>query len=229
MDSSKINRKFKTQRVKKAKKLKASSSKWLQRQLNDPYFLEAKERGYRSRAAFKIIEINEKFKVFKKGLRVLDLGSAPGGWSQMVIDIVGKNNICAVDILEMEEIEGVKFLQQDFLQENAEKNILALSENKKFDIVMSDMAANTTGDQKTDHLKTMNLLDESLRFSLKVLKFKGAFIAKIFKGGTENSILTILKKNFKDIKHFKPDSSRKDSVEMYVVATGFTGDLKDKQ
>lgn len=216
-----INKRYKTERVKTAKNRKISSTRWLQRQLNDPFVLEAKNRGYRSRASFKIIEINDKFKIFKKGYKVLDLGSAPGGWSQIAVDKVGYGNILAVDILNMDPISGVKFIQQDFLAPEAESRILKEMNGEKYDVVMSDMAANTTGDKKLDHLRTMNLVESALFFAKKVLKEDGSFIAKVFQGGTEKELLDDLNKSFKTVKHFKPESSRKDSVEMYVIALGF--------
>lgn len=211
----------KTEKVKTAKNRKISSTKWLQRQLNDPYVILAKDNGYRCRAAFKILEIDDKFKIFKKGLKVLDLGSAPGGWSQVVVKKVGKNNVIAVDILDMDLIPGVKFIKQDFLTDNATDIIKKESNFSKFDVVMSDMAANTTGDKKTDHIRTLNLVEQALDFSLTILKPNGVFISKVFQGGTEKSLFDKLKNNFSVVKHFKPKSSRQDSVEMYVVAIGF--------
>lgn len=216
-----IKKRFKTEKVKTAKNRKISSTRWLQRQLNDPYVQEAKNRGYRSRASFKILEINEKFKIFKKGYKVLDLGSAPGGWSQVISEKVGSGNILAVDILHMEPLAGVKFIQQDFLAPEATDIILEQMNNEKYDVVMSDMASNTTGDKKLDHLRTIGLVEEALEFSLKILKNGGSFIAKIFQGGAEKDLLDKLKQNFEIVKHFKPKSSRKDSVEMYVVAKNF--------
>ena len=211
----------KTEKIKTAKNRKISSTKWLQRQLNDPYVILAKDNGYRCRAAFKILEIDDKFKIFKKGLKVLDLGSAPGGWSQVVVKKVGKNNVIAVDILDMDLIPGVKFIKQDFLADNATDIIKKESNFSKFDVVMSDMAANTTGDKKTDHIRTLNLVEQALDFSLTILKPNGVFISKVFQGGTEKSLFDKLKNNFSVVKHFKPKSSRQDSVEMYVVAIGF--------
>ena len=211
----------KSEKVKTAKNRKISSTKWLQRQLNDPYVILAKDNGYRCRAAFKILEIDDKFKIFKKGLKVLDLGSAPGGWSQVVVKKVGKNNVIAVDILDMDLIPGVKFIKQDFLADNATDIIKKESNFSKFDVVMSDMAANTTGDKKTDHIRTLNLVEQALDFSLTILKPNGVFISKVFQGGTEKSLFDKLKNNFSVVKHFKPKSSRQDSVEMYVVAIGF--------
>lgn len=221
MKIANITQRFKVERVKKARKLKKSSVQWLNRQLNDPYVREAQERGYRSRASFKILEINEKFKLFKKGNKVLDLGSAPGGWSQMLVDVVGENNILAVDILPMEEIAGVKFIQKDFLAEDATKVILEQMNGQKYDAVISDMAANTTGDKKTDHLRTSLLVESALDFALTVLKDGGCFVAKVFQGGVEKEIFDKLRQNFEIVKHFKPNSSRKDSVEIYVVAMNF--------
>lgn len=221
MKIANITQRFKVERVKKARKLKKSSVQWLNRQLNDPYVREAQERGYRSRASFKILEINEKFKLFKKGNKVLDLGSAPGGWSQMLVDIVGENNILAVDVLPMEEIAGVKFIQKDFLAKDATKVILEQMNGQKYDAVISDMAANTTGDKKTDHLRTSLLVESALDFALTVLKEGGCFVAKVFQGGVEKEIFDKLRQNFEIVKHFKPNSSRKDSVEIYVIAMNF--------
>lgn len=221
MSNTNITKRFKAERVKTARGRKISSVKWLQRQINDPYVKEAKERGYRSRAAFKIMEINEKFKLFKKGYRVLDLGSAPGGWSQIIVGIVGENNVLATDILKMEYISGVKFIQKNFLDDDAKDILLNEMNGKKYDVVVSDMAANTTGDRKTDNIRTSNLVENALDFAITVLKKDGSFVAKVFQGGAEKSIFDKLKMNFKMVKHFKPESSRKDSVEMYVIAKGF--------
>ena len=204
----------KTERVKTAKNRKISSTRWLQRQLNDPFVISAKENGFRCRAAFKILEINDKFKIFKKGQKVLDLGSAPGGWSQVIVEKVGINNIVAVDILDM-----------NFLADDAKVTIMENSGISKFDVVMSDMAANTTGDKKTDHIRTLNLVEQALDFSITILKHNGTFISKIFQGGAEKELLDKLKKNFSTVKHFKPKSSRQSSVEMYLVAIGFKGGL----
>jgi 23S rRNA (uridine2552-2'-O)-methyltransferase len=206
--------------VKTAKRRKISSTKWIERQINDPYVALAKQNGYRSRASFKIIEIDEKFKLFKKGYKVLDLGSAPGGWSQVVLNKVGNNNILALDILEMRPISGIKFIQQDFLTENAEEIIMNEIGGAKYDVVMSDMAANTTGNRDIDHIRTSTLVEEAFNFSLKILKTGGHFIAKVFQGGTEPELFKKMKQNFSEVKHFKPDSSRKKSVEMYVIAKG---------
>ena len=209
------------QNIKTAKGRKVSSTKWLERQLNDPYVALSKQKGYRSRASFKIIEINNKFKIFKKGQKVLDLGSAPGGWSQVISNIVGDNNILAVDILDMKPLKNVKFIQQDFLAPEAEIRILNEIGGEKYDVVMSDMAANTTGNKSIDHIRTSTLVEEAFNLSLKVLKEGGTFIAKVFQGGTEPELFAKMKESFRNVKHFKPDSSRKESVEMYVVAQGY--------
>ena len=207
--------------IKTAKGRKVSSTRWLERQLNDPYVALSKQKGYRSRASFKILEIDEKFKIFKKGFKVLDLGSAPGGWSQVISKKVGPNNILAVDILDMIPLNGVKFIQQDFLAPEAEKIIMDEIGGEKYDVIMSDMAANTTGNKDIDHLRTSALVEEAFNFSLKVLKHGGSFIAKVFQGGTEPKLFNIMKQNFQSVKHFKPNSSRKESVEMYVIAQGY--------
>lgn len=209
--------------IKTAKRRKASSVKWLERQLNDPYVALAKQKGYRCRAAFKIIEIDEKFKIFKKGQKVLDLGCAPGGWSQVISSKVGTNNILALDILPVQPLAGVKTIQQDFLEKDAEKIILKEMKGEKYDVVMSDMAANTTGNKSIDHIRTSALVEEAFNFSLKILKTGGTFIAKVFQGGTEPELFQRMKENFTKVRHFKPNSSRKESVEMYVIAQG----LKD--
>ena len=240
--------------VKDAKKRKKSSTAWLKRQINDPFVKQAHELGFRSRSAFKIIEIDDKFKIFKKGKIVLDLGSAPGGWSQVASQKAGKNKVFAIDILDMPKIEGVKFLQQDFLAPDAIKNItnllqlepptfstethqtksneilnnsnneLILNKNqiiKKCDIILSDMAINTCGDAKTDHLRIVGLLEEVLDFSCKILAKDGVFIGKIFQGGASKDLLKRLRENFTTVKHFKPKSSRKQSTENYIIALKF--------
>lgn len=212
--------------IKTAKGRKVSSTRWLERQLNDPFVALAKQKGYRSRASFKIMEIDDKFKIFKKGYKVLDLGSAPGGWSQVVSSKVGRDNILAVDILNMQQLSGVKFIQQDFLAPEAEKRILDEMDGEKYDVVMSDMAANTTGNKDIDHIRTSALVEEAFNFSLKVLKEGGSFIAKVFQGGTEPQLFKQMKQKFKTVKHFKPESSRKESVEMYVIAQGYRGQEK---
>jgi len=214
-----------TQKINKIhkKKLSVSSKNWLRRQMNDPFVAEAKVQGYRARSAFKIVEINNKFKIFKKGKKVLDLGSAPGGWSQVAVKIVGKGNVFATDILEMNPISGVKFVQQDFLAPEAPEVLMGAIGGERYDVAISDLASNTTGNKRIDHLRTTVLLDEAFDFAIKVLKEDGIFIGKVFQGGAEPELFTKVNKYFKTVKHFKPESSRKDSVEMYIIAKGFKG------
>ncbi len=220
--------------LKKAKRLKKSSQKWLLRQVNDPYVERAKSEGWRSRAAFKIIEIDQKFKLFKKGKVVVDLGAAPGGWSQYAVTKVGEGNVVALDLLEIDTIPGVKFFQQDFLKEDAPAKIIELlktiphNKDGLCDVVISDMAANTTGDAKTDHLRIIMLLEEALNLSEQILKPGGSFVGKIFQGGSSDEIVKKLRNNFSVVKYFKPDSSRKDSSETYLVATNFNADSRLK-
>lgn len=217
----------KFQQLKKSKKFSKSSKKWLLRQVNDQFVERAKNEGWRSRSTFKIIEIDEKFKIFKKHKIVVDLGCAPGGWSQYCVGKVGEGNIVGIDLLPVSPIAGVNFMQLDFLTEEAPQKII--DELKKIhhnasglcDIVMSDMAANTTGDQNTDHLRIIGLLEEALNLAQKILKEDGCFVGKIFQGGNSEEILEILRKNFLTVKYFKPESSRKDSSETYLVARGF--------
>ncbi|WP_341750922.1 RlmE family RNA methyltransferase [Candidatus Tisiphia endosymbiont of Sialis lutaria] len=210
--------------VKTAKRRKTSSKEWLERQLNDPYVAKAKLDGYRSRSAYKLLEIHEKFNLLKPGMKLVDLGAAPGGWSQVAAKIIksdesASNNsmIIAVDLLEIEPIIGVDCLQKDFYAEDTEETIIKMLDGSA-DIVMSDMAANTTGHAKTDHIRTLDLCEHAIDFALKILKPGGHFIAKIFRGGTENSALNRIKLNFHKVKHFKPSSSRKESVEIYLIA-----------
>lgn len=225
-------------KVKTAKKRSKSSANWLRRQLNDPYVKMANNMGYRSRAAFKIIEIEEKFHLLKQGKIVLDLGSAPGGWSQIAVKKVGNGKVLAVDILEMEPIPGVKFIQQDFLAPEAKKIIFAaLSEHlkqdhkkiTKCDIILSDIATNSCGDTKTDHLRIVAVLEEILDFSFQVMAVGGSFVGKIFQGGASGELLKKFKQHFTVVKHFKPDSSRKESTENYIVATGFKGSTRNAE
>jgi 23S rRNA (uridine2552-2'-O)-methyltransferase len=212
-------------RLKTARGRTNSSARWLSRQLNDPYVKKAKALNYRSRAAFKIIEIDEKFQIFKKNKMIIDLGATPGGWSQIAV-LKNPNNILALDLLEMEEIEGVKFIQQDFTDSNIVKIIENILKNdfknrKKCDIIMSDMAQNTCGDVATDHIRIISLLEECLDFAIKFLKEGGIFIGKSFQGGSDQELLQKFKNNFKIVKHFKPKSSRKESKENYIIAIGF--------
>jgi 23S rRNA (uridine2552-2'-O)-methyltransferase len=217
----------KSQRLKKAKRLKKSSQKWLLRQINDPFVERAKSEGWRSRAAFKIIEVDEKFKIFKKGKVVVDLGAAPGGWSQYAVTKVGDGNVVALDLLEIDPIAGVNFFQGDFLEIEAPARIISLlkelphNKSGRCDIVLSDMAANTTGDNATDHMRIINLLEEALGLAGKILNNGGCFVGKIFQGGSSDEILKKLQKNFSIVRYFKPESSRKGSSETYLVAIGF--------
>ncbi len=217
----------KFQQLRKAKRLKKSSQKWLLRQVNDPFVERAKAEGWRSRAAFKIIEVDEKFKIFKKGRIVVDLGAAPGGWSQYAVQKVGDGNVVAIDLLEIPHIAGVNFFQQDFLADDAAEKIISelkkipYNKNGLCDCVLSDMAANTTGDHQTDHLRIIALLEEALALAEKILRDGGCFVGKIFQGGNSNEILKKLRQNFSIVKYFKPNSSRKDSSETYLVALGF--------
>ena len=215
----------KTISLKKAKRLKKSSQKWLLRQVNDPFVKKAKDAGYRSRAAFKLVEIDEKYKILKKGKIVVDLGAAPGGWSQVAVAKVGAGNVVAIDLLEMDTIPGVRFIQQDFLTEDAPQKIIELLQEQtrrdRCDIVISDMAANTTGDASLDHLRIMTLLEDALVLSEKILKEGGCFVGKLFQGGNSDQIVKLLRQNFGKVNYFKPDSSRKDSSEVYLVALNF--------
>lgn len=210
-----------TTNVKTAKGRKKSSTRWLQRQLNDPYVAMAKKANYRSRAAFKLIDLDEKFKFLRKGAKIIDLGAAPGGWTQVALERNGDNGkIIAVDLLDMPTIEGCIFIQGDFLDKTTADKILEIMPEKA-DIVMSDMAQNTTGNKATDHLRIMALVEEAYQFALENLAENGTFIAKVFQGGTEKTLLNEIKKHFKVVKHAKPESSRADSKESYLVATGF--------
>ena len=217
-------------RVKTAKRRKTSSTRWLQRQLNDPYVHAAKREGMRSRAAFKLTEMDDKYHVLKPGQRVVDLGAAPGGWCQVAVDRVkalpgaGKvqGAVVGIDLLEVEPVPGATILQMDFLEEGAEERLIEeLGGNP--DVVMSDMAANTTGHKQTDHLKIMALCEAAAHFAIEVLNEDGAFLAKVFRGGTENELLAFLKQHFRVVRHVKPKASRADSSEMYVLAQGFKG------
>jgi len=215
-------------KVKTARGRKISSKMWLERQLNDPYVLEAQRQGYRSRAAFKLIELDEKYSILKSGARVVDLGATPGGWSQVAAQIVlkGKHGqsgkVVALDINEMESLPDVTFLLQDFMDDDAPDNLKAALGGEA-DIVMSDMAAKATGHTPTDHIRIMDLCETALQFACEVLSPGGIFIAKVLQGGTEDQLLNTMKRDFKTVRHAKPPASRQDSAEMYVVAIGFKG------
>jgi 23S rRNA (uridine2552-2'-O)-methyltransferase len=202
-----------------------SSKLWLERQLNDPYVARAQREGYRSRAAFKLTEIDDKARILKRGGRVLDLGAAPGGWSQVAAKRVGAPNqgkVVAIDVLEMEPVAGVDFAQLDFLDPSAPDTLKAMLDGPA-DLVLSDMAANATGHRKTDHLKIVALVEAAADFAVEVLAPGGAFLAKVLQGGTETALLARLKRDFETVKHVKPPASRSDSAELYLLATGFRG------
>ncbi len=208
------------ERIKTAKGRKISSIKWLQRQLNDPYVIKAKKDGYRSRAAYKILEIDEKVHALKKGQVVVDLGAAPGGWCQVAVQ-KGCKHVVAIDLLEMDDIPGVTFFQMDFMDDAAPETLINALGGEKADVVMSDMAHNTIGHQQTDHLKIIVLVEAAYHFAAEILAPGGTFIAKVFQGGTQSDLLALMKKDFKTIKHIKPPASRKESPETYVIAQGF--------
>jgi 23S rRNA (uridine2552-2'-O)-methyltransferase len=205
----------------KDKRKSQSSRAWLERQLNDPYVARAKREGFRSRAAFKLVEIDDKHHLLKPGARVADLGAAPGGWSQVALKRVGaRGRVVAIDVLDMDEIPGVEFACVDFLDVDAPERLKAMLGGPA-DVVLSDMAANTTGHRQTDHLKIMALVEAAAEFAREVLAPGGSFLAKVFQGGTEGALLAALKRDFASVKHVKPSASRADSAELYVLATGF--------
>lgn len=220
-DNKPLNKRNKKEKLRTARGRKLSSKLWLERQINDPYVKAAKDHGYRSRAAYKLIEINEKFKLIKKGGYIIDLGAAPGGWTQVAIEKAWpKSIVIALDISDFEPIENAICLKGDFLDE-ATKNIVRSHLKDKADLVMSDMAAPSCGHTQTDHLKIIALCEEAFYFAKENLKEGGNFVAKILRGGTENKLLADLKKHFKVVKHFKPPSSRAESAEMYVIGLEF--------
>ncbi|MDB5574775.1 MAG: ribosomal methyltransferase RrmJ/FtsJ [Tardiphaga sp.] len=212
--------------VKSAGRLKLSSKLWLERQLNDPYVQQAKRDGLRSRAAYKLIEIDDKYRFLKPGISVVDLGAAPGGWSQIAAKRVGsaegRGQVIAIDLLEMPNIVGVTFAQLDFLKEDAPAKLREMMGGKA-DVVLSDMAANTTGHRKTDQLRIVGLVEDAAAFAADVLKPGGTFVAKVFQSGADATLMMQLKRDFTSVKHVKPASSRKDSSERYVLAMGFRG------
>jgi len=214
-------------RVRTAKGRTAQSTRWLARQLNDPYVKRAKAEGYRSRAAYKLIELDEKYQLLRGARHVVDLGLAPGGWSQVVRKKVPKAAVVGIDLLPVDPIPGVTIFEMDFMADEAPDRLMeALGDAP--DLVLSDMAANTVGHQQTDHLRTMGLVEAAADFAMQVLKPGGAFVAKVFAGGTDDALLRQLKAAFRTVKHAKPPSSRKGSVEWFVVAQGFKGRDDDK-
>ena len=216
--------------VKTGGKRKLSSKLWLERQLNDPYVAQARREGLRSRAAYKLIEIDDKYHFLKPGMSVVDLGAAPGGWSQIAAKRVGaadgRGKVVAIDLLEMPEIPGVSFAQLDFLKEDAPDRLLKMIGGRA-DVVLSDMAANTTGHRKTDQLRILGLVEGAAAFASDVLNPGGTFVAKVFQSGADAELLAQLKRDFASVRHVKPASSRQDSSERYVLAMAFRGQPKD--
>ena len=210
------------QRVKTARGRTASSNRWLERQLNDPYVRKAKAEGYRSRAVYKLVELDEKFAIVRKARHVVDLGIAPGGWSQLVRRVNPKAAVVGIDLLPVDPIEGVTIFEMDFMADAAPAALEAALDGPP-DLVLSDMAANTVGHKQTDHLRTMGLVETAADFAISTLGPGGAFIAKVLAGGTDTTLLSLLKRHFASVKHAKPPASRKGSSEWYVIAKGFKG------
>ena len=210
-------------RLKDEKRRTLSSRTWLERQLADPYVARAKKEGFRSRAAFKLIEIDDKYRLLKPGGRVVDLGAAPGGWSEIAARRIGPSGrVIALDILDFKPLTGIEFLKLDFLDETA-PDCLKDMLGGKADLVLSDMAANATGHRKTDHLRIMALAEAAAHFAREVLDEGGSFLCKVLQGGTETVLLAELKRDFETVKHVKPPASRTDSAELYLLAKGFRG------
>jgi 23S rRNA (uridine2552-2'-O)-methyltransferase len=207
--------------VRTARSRSPASARWLARQLNDPYVVAAKQQGWRSRAAFKLLELDDRFHLIRRGVRVLDLGAAPGGWTQVAVRC-GAASVLAVDLLPVEPIPGATILQGDF-NDPAMPAQLTAALGGPADLVLSDMAPNTTGHSATDHLRIMALAELAAAFAIEVLAPGGAFVAKVFQGGSERQVLEMLKRHFAQVRHAKPPASRKESSELYVVATGFRG------
>lgn len=217
-------------RVKTAKGRKLSSKLWLERQLNDPYVKQAKAEGYASRAAYKLKEIDDRYAILRKGDRVIDLGAAPGGWSQVAVERTGSHGddvrVVGIDYLDMDPVPGATILKLDFLDESAPSKLIEALGGEKPDVVLSDMAAPTTGHRKTDHLRTMHLVEIALEFAVDVLRPGGHFLSKTFRGGTEGELLLEMKRQFSSVHHVKPPSSRDGSVELYLLAKDFRGNKK---
>jgi len=207
-------------RVKTARGRKPSSTRWLQRQLNDPYVASARQAGYRSRAAWKLIQLDEKARFLKSGCRVVDLGAAPGGWTQVAVERAGRGNVVAIDILEMDPVDGAVVLQGDMTDPVSDARILNELGGPP-DIILSDMAAATTGHRQTDHLRTMALCEAAVEFAMEHLAQGGTVVAKVFQGGAQAEFLARIKPEFEKIRHIKPDASRKESPETYLVAQGY--------
>lgn len=209
------------QNVKTARGRSTSSTKWLQRQLNDPYVQKARAMGYRSRAAFKILELDEKFHFFRRNMTVVDLGAAPGGWSQIAMERSKGATVIGIDLLPIDPLAGVTFLEMDFMEDDAPDKLCALLPEDKADMVMSDMAPNASGSPSLDHLRIMTLVEAAADFACQILKPDGVFVCKVWQGGTERDTLAALQKRFAKVRHAKPASSRKDSAETFLIATGF--------
>lgn len=207
------------QKVKTAKRRTVQSARWLERQLNDPYVRRAQSEGFRSRAAYKLIELDEKFHILRGKRAVVDLGVAPGGWAQVVRRQIPKAAVVGIDLLPVEPLEGVTLFEMDFMHDSAPDRLIEALGGAP-DLILSDMAANTVGHKQTDHLRTMGLVEAAVDFAVNVLKPGGDFVAKVFAGGTDPALLSILKSNFTTVKHAKPPASRKGSVEWYVIAQG---------
>ena len=216
-----------TVRVKSARGRSTSSQKWLRRQLNDPYVAAAQRAGYRSRAAFKLIELDDKHRFLKPGQVVVDLGAAPGGWTQIAVERVkaleGRGQVVAIDISEMEPIAGAEIIHLDFMDDVAPERLRELLRDGRADVVLSDMAAPATGHASTDHLRIMGLAEAAAAFAVEVLRPGGSFLCKVLQGGTEKALLDELKRDFSSVRHVKPPASRPDSSELYVLALGFRG------
>lgn len=210
-----------TVRVKTAKNRSNSSARWLQRQLNDPYVQRAKQEGYRSRAAFKLIEIDDKLHFLTKGKRVVDLGAAPGGWAQVAVQRCGEGNVIGIDLLEIPAVPGADLIKMDFMDDAAPDVLKA--KMGRADVVLSDMAPNASGNQNLDHIRIMVLVEAAFQFACEVLAPGGVFVAKVWQGGAESSLLAEVKRHFAVVKHVKPKASRQDSAETFLVATGFRG------
>jgi 23S rRNA (uridine2552-2'-O)-methyltransferase len=214
-----------SQRLRTARRRTSSSQRWLERQLNDPYVAAAKRQGWRSRAAFKLLEIDDRHRILAPGARVVDLGAAPGGWSQVAAARVrsadGRGQVVAIDVTAMDPLAGVEFLHMDFLDAAAPDRLKALLRQGRADVVLSDMAAPTTGHTRTDHLRIMDLAETAAEFACEVLAPGGSFLCKVFQGGAERELLGRLKQSFASVRHVKPPASRAGSAELYVLATGF--------
>lgn len=211
-------------RIKEKNKFSKSSREWLERQINDPYVKQSKKDGYRSRAVYKIQEIDENFKIFKMGQKIVDLGAAPGSWCEYVVRKLNNTvDIVGVDLLPIKPIDNCTFIEGDFTDDVVLEEILQAVGNTKLDVVLSDMAPNSSGHTKTDHLRIMYMLELALHFAVNMLEKDGSFICKVLRGGTEKELLDHTKKHFSKVRHFKPAASRQESTEMYLIATGFKG------